>query len=248
MGAAEEVAESRRDADAYWARKLAQHPGCAARLEGATNATKSRSTADTCAWWRASSGPGWALAGDASHFKDPVTGQGMGDALRMGRTLGESLAPVLDEAAASDRATRRWEQETQRHCLHAYHFANFETIAEPVSPVFRELIRDVGRDEEPAISHLFGRTRHTQQVLTWPRMLRALAAALVRGPDRLRSLRFGLEMAAVQRRIRRELAADRFREPGPLPGSDHPGAEFWEPPAAAQASAPTPAREPVEIG
>ncbi len=99
--------------------------------------TKIRSTADVSAYWRASSGPGWALAGDAAHFKDPVTGQGMGDALRMGRTLGEALAPLLDDPAAADLATRNWEHETARHCLHAYHFANLETVAEPVSPVLR---------------------------------------------------------------------------------------------------------------
>ncbi|HKJ36740.1 MAG TPA: FAD-dependent monooxygenase [Solirubrobacterales bacterium] len=238
MGPASEVADARRDPDGYWARKLAQHPGCAARVTGATGMTKLRSTADVEAFWRASSGPGWVLAGDASHFKDPVTGQGMGDALRMGRTLGEALAPVLGEPAAMDRAARRWEHDTLRHCLHAYHFANFETEADDVSPVFRELIRHLGRDGEPALSHIFGRTRHTKEVVTWSRMVRALAAALVRGPRRLESLRFGLRFALMQARIRRELARDRFREPGPVPGSDHPGFEFWEPPTASPGAAP----------
>ena len=46
--------------------------------------TKMRIDGRRPAFWRASSGPGWVLAGDAAHFKDPVTGQGMGDALRMG--------------------------------------------------------------------------------------------------------------------------------------------------------------------
>ncbi len=231
MGDAGEVAWARKDPDGYWGAKLAQHPGCAARLEGATGMTKLRSTGDTHAYWRASSGPGWVLAGDASHFKDPVTGQGMGDALRMGRTLGEALAPVIGDPVATDRATRRWEHETARHCLHAYHFANFETIVDDVSPVFRELIRELGADERPAISHIFGRTRSTQEVITWPRMGRALIGALIRGPQRRRSLRFGIDFARVQAAVRREIARDRFRESGTVQGSDHPGWEAWEAPA-----------------
>ena len=49
---------------------------------------------------------GWALAGDAGHFKDPVTAQGIRDALRYGRLLGEAAAPVLDDPAAPRRGAR----------------------------------------------------------------------------------------------------------------------------------------------
>jgi hypothetical protein len=186
------------------------------------------------AFWRASSGPGWVLAGDAAHFKDPVTGQGMGDALRMGRTLGEAIDPVLDEPAELDRATRRWEQETARHCLHAYHFANLETVAEPVSPVLRRVMVAFSRDEEPGLSHLFGRTRKTEDVLTWPRLAAALggAVATARHRHRLSIARNGASLTLTWARIRRELARDRFREAGPVPGSDHPGPAIWAPPKA----------------
>ena len=249
MGDAAEVGRARRDPDGYWADKLAQHPGCAERLAGATNPTKLRSTGDTGAYWRASSGPGWVLAGDASHFKDPVTGQGMGDALRMGRTLGEALAPVLGDHAETDRATRRWEHATARHCLHAYHFANLETVADDVSPVFREFIRELGRDDEPALAHIFGRTRHTQEVITWPRMLRALGKAVVKGPNRSRALRFGLDFARIQAQVRREIARDRFRETGAVRGSDHPGLQFWEPPShAAPHARPGAGRSAPDVG
>ncbi len=238
MGDAGEVKRARKDPDGYWDAKLAEHPGCAARLAGATNMTKLRSTDDTQAYWRASSGPGWALAGDASHFKDPVTGQGMGDALRMGRTLGEALAPVLGDPRATDQVLRRWEQATSRHCLHAYHFANSETIVDEVSPVFREFAKGVGSAPGPTLSHIFGRTRHTQEVVTWPAMLRALSMALLRGPNRLHSLRFGLDFARIQREIRNEIGADRFRERGTIRGSDHPGWETPNPPAAPRSEGP----------
>ena len=38
-----------------------------------------------------SAGPGWALVGDAGHFKDPAPGQGIGDAFRQA----EAMAPVI---------------------------------------------------------------------------------------------------------------------------------------------------------
>lgn len=230
MGAADEVGEARADPDGYWSRKLAEHPGCAARIAGATNPTKLRSTADVVAFWRASSGPGWVLAGDAAHFKDPVTGQGMGDALRMGRTLGEAVAPLLDDPVALDRATRRWERETQRHCRDAYHLANLDTRVEAVSPIFREAAAIFARDEEPSLSHLFNRTRPVEDVMRPPILARAYGRALARGPGRLRTLRLSRDLLRTQVGVMRELAADRFRETGPVPGSDHPGWEFWEAP------------------
>ena len=105
MGHRDEVSEARKDPEGYWQRKLDEHPGLADRLAGVDKSTytKLRSTGETPAFFRASSGPGWALAGDAGHFKDPVTGQGMRDAMWMGRTLAEHVLPVLDDPAAIDR-------------------------------------------------------------------------------------------------------------------------------------------------
>ena len=71
---------------------MAANPMAAERCAGATNHTKLRSTGSTSAFYRRSSGPGWALAGDSGHFKDPVIGQGMRDAMRFGRILAEGPA------------------------------------------------------------------------------------------------------------------------------------------------------------
>jgi len=109
MGHRDEAGEARREPEEYWQRKLREHPGVAERTAGAPPGSKLRSTGETPAFFRASSGPGWALAGDAGHFKDPVTGQGMRDAMYAGRTLAEAVLPTLDDADAVDVATRAWE-------------------------------------------------------------------------------------------------------------------------------------------
>ena len=71
MGHRDEVRDARKDPEGYWLRKLRQHPGLAARVAGARPVSKMRSTGETPAFFRASSGPGWALAGDAGHLRIP---------------------------------------------------------------------------------------------------------------------------------------------------------------------------------
>lgn len=69
-------------------------------------------TADLPNLYRTSSGPGWALTGDAGHHKDPSTGMGMSDALLSAEQLAEAIhdglvgqRPIDD--AVSDYQDRR---------------------------------------------------------------------------------------------------------------------------------------------
>ena len=63
---------------------------------------------------RRAHGAGWALVGDAGHFSDPISPQGLTDALRdaelLAGAVGDGLrggsARVLDEALAGYEATR----------------------------------------------------------------------------------------------------------------------------------------------
>jgi flavin-dependent dehydrogenase len=233
MGHRDEVSDARKDPDGYWQRKLDEHRGLAQRIAGLdkSTCTKLRSTGETPAFFRASSGPGWALAGDAGHFKDPVTGQGMRDALWMGRTLAEHVLPVLDDPAAIDGATRIWEAERDRDCLHAYHFANLDTRVERQSPALCELVRDAGRTTEPDLTDLFGRARTFYEIAPVPRLTRALVAALWRGErTRRETLRYAVRDIRTDLQMRREQSADRFRATRTVSGSDHPGAVWPAPP------------------
>jgi flavin-dependent dehydrogenase len=237
MGRAEEAAEAMADQDGYWRRKLLEHPGMARRVHGAANFSPLRATGDTSAYFRASSGPGWALAGDAGHFKDPVIGQGQRDALWSGRRLAEVVLPTLHDPGELDLALRRWERERDTECVHAYHFGNIETEVKPVSPVLTEIVRRSGRrrSDGPDIGDVFGRGRTLPQVLTVARLVTGLADALRRGTgqdsvagttrDALADLRVHLE-------VRQELLGRRFRSARAVPGSEHPDPQ---PPARSRA-------------
>src|SRR5271169_5295234 len=129
MCPAEDVPAFRADPEGSWQAKLDQDPALCRRVGAATNMSKIRSTDDLSAYYRRSSGPGWALAGDAGHFKDPVTGNGMRDALKHGRLLGEAAAATIDDPDALDAALRRWEQARDKDTISTYHWGNRESIA-----------------------------------------------------------------------------------------------------------------------
>lgn len=217
MGPAEEIARFRRETERVWSEKLRLHAnGLALRVEGATNLSKLRSTADTPAFFRASSGPGWALAGDAGHFKDPVIGQGMRDAMYAGRLLGEMVVDRLEDPQRLDATLRRWEQVRDREMLPSYHWANRESRPIPPSALFREVISTF-RSREPDAGDSFNRVRTPERVVGPSHLVRGLAGALMRSGDstRLELLREALGELPAEIDIRRERWSGGFRSTRP---------------------------------
>ena len=185
MGPASEIGVFRRDPHGMWDRLLVENPLAAERVAGATNLTKLRSTGSVAAFYRRSSGPGWALAGDAGHFKDPVIGQGMRDAMRFGRVLGEAAAPVIDDPRRLDAALLAAERRRDRECAASYHWGNKESRIAPVSPLLKEALREFDRAQTPHLMHMFDRVRPAHHVLHPLRGAKlATRAALRRGTDR----------------------------------------------------------------
>ena len=182
----------RRDLEGEYERTVAAVPELARRLAGCERATKVRHTPSTSSYFRHSSGPGWALPGDAGHFKDPVTAQGIRDALRFGRLLGETVAPVLDDARALDRALVAWERRRDHECLETYQWTNLVGRAEAMNPIEAELYRVATGDRRLGTTFLdvFSRSVRPAELLGLGRLVRLTARALVRGSgDRREALR-----------------------------------------------------------
>jgi len=182
------AAQLRRDPARGYAQTVAAIPGLAARLDGCRQASKVRSATGLVSYFRRSAGPGWALAGDAGHFKDPVTAQGIRDALRYGRRLAQVAAPVLEDPGALDAALRAWERERECDCLEIYQWTNLLARGEPMSPLELELYRMAQADPQLArrMLDVFSRTARPSDVLTARRAARVAARALRRrGNDRM---------------------------------------------------------------
>ncbi|HYI36668.1 MAG TPA: NAD(P)/FAD-dependent oxidoreductase [Thermoleophilaceae bacterium] len=171
-------------------RTVAAVPALAERLRGAERQSKVRHTVSTASYFRRSHGPGWALAGDAGHFKDPVTAQGIRDALRFGRLLGERAAPVLDDPRALDRVLGGWERTRDRECLQMYQWTNRLGRAEQMGAVEGELYRRATTDPVLArqVLDVMARTRSPASVLTPARKLSLAMAAARRGPEARRAV------------------------------------------------------------
>jgi flavin-dependent dehydrogenase len=199
MGPREEIARFRADPDGMWEEMLRENPPVARRVEGHSCRGKLRSTAETTAFFRSSSGSGWALTGDAGHFKDPIIGQGMRDAMRFGRLLGETVAPILDDAGALDRALRDVERRRDFECLPSYHWGNRETRIMPPSAIVHEALRWMGSNPRSELLRLFDRTGHPQAVLSPLRGALWAASALARP---------GAERRAILAEARAELRID----------------------------------------
>jgi len=238
MPPAAEIARFRRRPEETWAELVAEDPhGIAERLAGATNVTKVRSTADLVSFFRASSGRGWALAGDAGHFKDPVIGSGQRDALRFGRRLGEVVAPLLDgDPDELDAALRAWERERDRECIASYHWGSRESrgIA-PATPLVREVLRTFAGNADHLADN-FNRTRDPERVIGPGAIALGLMGALYRERGgRAAVLREALGELPIEAGIRMDRWLGAFRASGTR-ASERPDFDWPAAPRRAGAS------------
>jgi len=96
------------DPQGYYLATVRKLPAIARRLAGARQVSELRGVKRIGNGYREVAGPGWALVGDAAHYKDPVDGQGIYDALVGARALDAALAPWLAGDATWDAAAARY--------------------------------------------------------------------------------------------------------------------------------------------
>ena len=115
-----------------------------ARLDGARQVEPVRGFGGQVGFIKRAAGPGWALAGDAAYFKDPLTAHGITDALRDAELLARAIAQGTDAALA--------DYETTRHDLSRRLFevtddiASFAWTDDEVQALHREFSREMSRE------------------------------------------------------------------------------------------------------
>lgn len=107
---AAQFATARTDAEGTLERIWRSFPEVAERGQAARRATRVMGQAPVDSFYRQSYGPGWALVGDAGHYIDPMTGQGINNAVQGAELLAEAWARTRRTAAWVD-ALARYQQQ-----------------------------------------------------------------------------------------------------------------------------------------
>ena len=92
------------------------------RVRAGRRAERFRASPDLPSFFRRPFGPGWALVGDAGLVMDPVTGQGIGDALRDAELLAEAVEAGLGGRRPLAGALAGYERARDRAALAMYEF------------------------------------------------------------------------------------------------------------------------------
>ena len=155
---------------------LARWPELAATVAGAEQVDSVHVMTRLDGYFRASAGPGWVLVGDAGHFKDPVPGQGISDALRQAVTLAGAIE------RGGDAALYEWWRWRDRDAWAMYWLAHdMGAPGEPpllVQEIQRRLAADPERLED--LLRILNHDIPPSRLFTPSLVLPALAAALRR--------------------------------------------------------------------
>jgi flavin-dependent dehydrogenase len=92
------------------------------RARAATPASPARGTNDLPNLFRVPHGPGWALVGDAGLVMDPITGLGMGHALRDGELASAAIIAGLDQGGRLDRELASYTRQRDKQSKPIYDF------------------------------------------------------------------------------------------------------------------------------
>jgi flavin-dependent dehydrogenase len=134
-------------------------------------------------YFRESAGPGWALVGDAGHFKDPTPGQGITDAVRQAERLTTAVVDGLEGTRPLDGALRAWWRWRDRDAREMAWFAGDLGQGGRVPPVLVEILDHLA-DDPQMVDRWFDVLNHRvrpSEILTPPRLLGATARLLGRG-------------------------------------------------------------------
>jgi menaquinone-9 beta-reductase len=176
--------EVRADREAVYRDGLRGWPELDARVEGARREGPIHTMANMRGFFRASAGPGWALVGDAGHFKDPTPGQGIADALRQAEQLSAAIVRGLGGGQGTpDQVLHEWWRWRDEDAWEMYWFAHDMGAAGPTPPLLRHVQRRIAADRElmTATMRILNHELRPSQVFTPAFSLTTLAQALRRG-------------------------------------------------------------------
>jgi 2-polyprenyl-6-methoxyphenol hydroxylase-like FAD-dependent oxidoreductase len=137
---ASDFATVRADVDACVWRALESAPDFAARVREGRRQETWYGTAGVPGYFRKPYGPGWALVGDASYNRDPITAQGISDAFIDAEMLvEEALVPWLSGRGTFEELFAAHEAARNERVRSMYEFTTHLAALEPPPPEMQAL-------------------------------------------------------------------------------------------------------------
>ncbi|MDX6649123.1 MAG: hypothetical protein QOJ97_1074 [Solirubrobacteraceae bacterium] len=201
--------EVRADRDAVYEAGVRAWPELHEGVVGARREGPVHTMANMHGFFRVSAGPGWALVGDAGHFKDPTPGQGIADALRQSEKLAAAIERALGGGSGTpDRVLHDWWRWRDEDGWEMYWFAHDMGAAGPTPPLLRQAQRRIAADPEltAAAVRIFNHDLRPSQVFTSAFSLRTMAQALRRGRGQRRAILREARTIAINEAHRRRAA------------------------------------------
>jgi 2-polyprenyl-6-methoxyphenol hydroxylase-like FAD-dependent oxidoreductase len=181
----------RADREAVYEAGLRGWPKLHEGVAGARREGRIYTMANMHGFFRASAGPGWALVGDAGHFKDPTPGQGIADALRQSEKLAAAIESGLGGGERSlDDLLAEWWRWRDEDAWEMYWFAHDMGAAGPTPPVLRAAQRRIAADRDLTVSlgRIFNHDLRPSEVFTPRFSLATIGKALRHGRGERRAI------------------------------------------------------------
>jgi len=131
----------RADVERHVWRALESAPDFAARVHAGCREEKWYGTAGVPGYFRKPYGRGWALVGDASYNRDPITAQGISDAFIEAEMLVEALSGGLSDGGALEDRLAAHESARNERVRPMYEFTTQLAALEPPAPEIEALFR-----------------------------------------------------------------------------------------------------------
>jgi 2-polyprenyl-6-methoxyphenol hydroxylase-like FAD-dependent oxidoreductase len=136
---ASDFATVRADVEAHVWRALERAPDFGARVRAGRREERWYGTAGVPGYFRKPYGKGWALVGDAGYNRDPITAQGMSDALIDAESLVDTLSSALSGDATFDEVMAAHETARNERVQAMFEFTTRLAALEPPPPEMQAL-------------------------------------------------------------------------------------------------------------
>lgn len=207
-----ETAAFTADREASFDRGVHAWPELADVVEGSTRVGPIKMITEWHSFFREAAGPGWALLGDAGHFKDFTPGQGISDAFRQAEHLAPSIVAGL--GGDMDAELQRWWRWRDGDAWDMYWFAADLGSAGGSTPLETRVLRNVSKRPDGAaeLFKVFDHQIPPSDLFTNRRLVLASLQALVDRPGKI-----GATLREVARSGKEQWRRERVRPPSVEP-------------------------------